>query len=64
MGLSGTKKVQDILVDRKVPAEQRDGVPLLCDDEGILWIVGHAVDERAAACAAGVDAVRIKGEPT
>jgi tRNA(Ile)-lysidine synthase len=47
MGLGGAKKVQDIFVDAKVPAEERDSVPIICDDDGILWVVGHCLDERA-----------------
>jgi len=48
MGLGGEKKVQDVFVDAKVPANERDGVPLICDEGGILWIVGHRIDRRAA----------------
>lgn len=48
LGLGGSKKVQDILVDAKVPEEERDAVPLLCDRAGVFWIVGHRLDERAA----------------
>jgi tRNA(Ile)-lysidine synthetase-like protein len=59
LGLGGTKKVQDILVDRKVPAEERDQVPLICDDEGILWIVGHCVDERAVVTLASGGVIRL-----
>jgi tRNA(Ile)-lysidine synthase len=48
-GLNGTKKVQDMFVDAKVPRSRRDDWPLLCDAAGrILWIPGlrrsmHAV---------------------
>jgi tRNA(Ile)-lysidine synthase len=48
LGLGGTKKVQDILVDAKVPAEDRDQVPIIEDDVGIVWVVGHCIDERVA----------------
>ncbi len=35
------KKVKEILIDRKVPREERWGRPVLCDAEGaILWIPG------------------------
>jgi tRNA(Ile)-lysidine synthase len=47
LGLGGEKKLQDLLVDAKVPQEQRDGVPLVCAAWGIAWVVGHRVDERA-----------------
>ena len=46
-GLGGRKKLQDIFVDAKVPVAHRDSIPLICDDGGILWVVGHCVDERA-----------------
>ena len=42
-GLSGSKKVQDIFVDAKVPVDQRAGVPLLeCGGE-IIWIPGYRI---------------------
>ncbi len=48
LGMRGEKKVQDILIDAKVPAEERDEVPILCDDEGVLWVAGQRMAERAA----------------
>ena len=46
-GMQGRhKKIQDYLVDRKVPRRLRDRLPLLCAGENILWVVGHGTDER------------------
>ena len=57
-GLGGkARKLQDFLVDRKVPRGERDRLPLVVDgDDQIVWIVGHAVAEgfRAAAPSPGV----------
>ncbi|MGZ9163468.1 MAG: tRNA lysidine(34) synthetase TilS [Candidatus Deferrimicrobiaceae bacterium] len=40
-GLDADKKVKEILIDRKVPREERWGRPVVCDAEGkILWIPG------------------------
>ncbi|WP_378126473.1 tRNA lysidine(34) synthetase TilS [Cohnella boryungensis] len=40
-GLNGTKKVQDMFVDAKVPPTLRDKLALLVDAEGrVLWIPG------------------------
>jgi tRNA(Ile)-lysidine synthetase-like protein len=40
-GLDGEKKVKEILIDRKVPRDERWGRPVVCDAEGrILWIPG------------------------
>jgi tRNA(Ile)-lysidine synthase len=48
LGLNGTKKVQDIFVDAKVPVEERGDVPIICDRDGPVWIVGHRLHERVA----------------
>jgi tRNA(Ile)-lysidine synthase len=49
-GLGGSKKLQDLLVDRKVPRAERDRVPVVEDATGrIVWVIGHAVDADAAA---------------
>jgi tRNA(Ile)-lysidine synthetase-like protein len=40
-GLPAEKKVKEILIDRKVPREERWGRPIVCDAKGtILWIPG------------------------
>jgi tRNA(Ile)-lysidine synthase len=46
LGLSGTKKLQDFFVDAKVPAEERDGIPLVCDLDSIIWVVGHRLSDQ------------------
>ena len=46
-GLGGrTKKLQDVLVDKKVAREERDSLPLVVDGNGrIVWVVGHSATE-------------------
>lgn len=40
----GTKKVADLLIDRKVPAEERARIPLFLNAAGeIFWIPGHRI---------------------
>ena len=57
-GLQGRgKKLQDLLVDRKVPRETRDALPLVVDgNDRIVWVVGQAVAEdfRVTAPSQGV----------
>jgi tRNA(Ile)-lysidine synthase len=44
-GLGGRKKLQDFFVDRKVPRERRDAVPLVVDErDRIVWVAGHSAD--------------------
>jgi len=48
LGLQGRKKLQDVLVDRKVPRNERDRVPLVVDaQDRILWVAGHVLSEDA-----------------
>jgi tRNA(Ile)-lysidine synthase len=47
LGLAGEKKLQDFFVDARVPRSERDAVPLACGKPGIVWVVGHRIDERA-----------------
>jgi tRNA(Ile)-lysidine synthase len=46
LGAPGRRKLQDFLVDRKVPREERDSLPLVVDGhDRIVWVVGHSVAE-------------------
>ncbi|MCS7197895.1 MAG: tRNA lysidine(34) synthetase TilS [Candidatus Bipolaricaulota bacterium] len=45
----GTKKLQDFFVDAKIPREARDTIPLICDENTVIWIVGRAVHESYRA---------------
>jgi tRNA(Ile)-lysidine synthase len=59
-GLKGTKKIQDIFVDDKVPEEERDGVPLLvCGDE-VVWIPGYRIAARFALPSKRAPCLRIE----
>lgn len=44
LGASGRKKVQDVLVDRKVPRDDRDLVPIVTTEAGeIVWVAGQVL---------------------
>jgi tRNA(Ile)-lysidine synthase len=47
LGMDGReKKLQDVLVDRKVAREERDSLPLVVDSaDKIVWVVGESVAE-------------------
>lgn len=47
-GLGGTKKIQDLLVDARVPRRNRWMVPVVEDANGIIWVAGYRIDERVA----------------
>jgi tRNA(Ile)-lysidine synthase len=45
-GMQGTKKVAQYMLDVKIPYDRRNRVPILADDDGILWVVGYRIAER------------------
>ena len=47
LGMSGHKKLQDFMVDAKVPQPSRDSVPLVVSPKGIAWVVGWRIAEWA-----------------
>lgn len=63
LGAPGSRKVQDLMVDRKVPRPLRDGVPILADREGILWVCGLAVAERAKVTAESANILEVAFHP-
>jgi tRNA(Ile)-lysidine synthase len=48
-GLGGTKTLQDLFTDRKVPRALRRTLPVVEAGGEIVWVAGVAVDERFAA---------------
>ena len=64
LGMGGKKKVQDLLVDGKVPRWERARIPLIVDAEGrVLWVVGQRVSEDARVTAVTKRAVRLRVLP-
>ena len=46
MGLGGTKSLQDLFTDRKIPRERRSRLPVVVSDGEIAWVPGVATGER------------------
>ena len=36
----GTKSLKKLFIDRKIPASQRDNIPVVCDEQGVLGVYG------------------------
>ncbi len=54
LGAGGSRKLKDVLIDRRVPRRERDRLPLLCVGGHIAWVPGVTIDQR----------FRLTGEPT
>lgn len=62
LGASGGKKLKDWFIDKKIPAELRDGIPLVARGSEILWVVGYAIAEQAKVRADSTHLVQCKFE--
>ena len=47
MGMAQEKKLQDFMVDARIPRTWRDRVPLVVSSRGIVWVVGWRIAEWA-----------------
>lgn len=45
LGTIGTKKLQDVFVDKKLPRQDRARAAVVADDEKVLWVVGVVSSE-------------------
>ena len=46
LGMQGRKSIKKFFIDRKVPRDKRNTIPVLTDSNGIIWIVGYMIDDR------------------
>ena len=44
-GMQGTKKLKDLLIDAKIPQQERERVPVLVNGDEIIWVVGYRTSE-------------------
>jgi tRNA(Ile)-lysidine synthase len=59
LGVAGTRKLQDILVDLRVPAARRPRVPLVVCGDTILWVCGLLSSGQGRITAKTTELVRL-----
>ncbi|MFC2049682.1 tRNA lysidine(34) synthetase TilS [Chloroflexota bacterium] len=62
LGMSQAKKLQDFMVDSRIPRSWRDRVPLTCSPKQILWVVGWRIDDRVKVTENTKDVLRLQFE--
>ncbi len=61
LGMTGTRKLQDVFVDRKVPRSERARVPVVADASNrVLWVPGYVTAEDFRVTGATSDVVILK----
>jgi len=43
---NGTKKLKEYMIDKKIPKEQRNRIPLICVDNEVVWIIGDKISDK------------------
>jgi tRNA(Ile)-lysidine synthase len=46
LGMGQTKKLNQFMIDARIPRAWRPRLPLVCSEEQIIWVVGQRIDER------------------
>ncbi len=46
LGMDGSKKLKDYMIDKKIPQDKRDTTPILCDKSGIIWVIGYGLSDK------------------
>ncbi len=46
LGMKGRKKVKDYFIDEKIPKEKRKKIPIISDDDNIIWIGGYRMNNK------------------
>jgi tRNA(Ile)-lysidine synthase len=46
LGMSQPKKLNEFMIDAKIPQAWRRRIPLVCSPQHIMWVVGRRIDDR------------------
>jgi tRNA(Ile)-lysidine synthase len=47
LGMGRDVRLKDFLINQRIPRTERGVLPLLCDQEKVVWVVGIRLSERA-----------------
>lgn len=60
LGMKGSKKVSDFLIDNKVPLAHKDRIAVVEQDSEILWLAGYRISEKFKVTDGSSEAIRIE----
>ena len=47
LGMEGTKRLNEFMIDARIPKNWRDRIPLLASESGVAWVVGWRIAQWA-----------------
>ena len=64
LGMSQPKKLNEFMIDSKIPRAWRRRVPIVCSPEQIIWVAGWRIDERVKVTADTKQILRLELKKT
>tara|TARA_B100000674_G_scaffold301278_1_gene250120 strand:+ start:1009 stop:2304 length:1296 start_codon:yes stop_codon:yes gene_type:complete len=46
IGMKGTKKISDILIDKKISILEKENIYVVISNNDIIWLIGHCISEK------------------
>jgi tRNA(Ile)-lysidine synthase len=60
LGMNMPKKLQEFMVDAKIPRSWRGHIPIVCSPQQIIWVVGWRIDDRVKVTEASKEILRLE----
>jgi tRNA(Ile)-lysidine synthase len=60
LGMSMPKKLNEFMVDAKIPHSWRGCIPIVCSPQQIIWVVGWRIDHRVKLTEASKEILRLE----
>ncbi len=60
LGMTMPKKLNEFMVDAKIPRSWRARIPIVCSPQQIIWVVGWRIDDRVKLTEASKEILRLE----
>jgi tRNA(Ile)-lysidine synthase len=60
LGMNLPKKLQEFMVDAKIPRSWRGHIPIVCSPQQIIWVAGWRIDDRVKVNEASKEILRLE----
>ncbi len=57
-----SKTLKKLFTEENIPIEARDKIPVICDDLGVLWVLGFGVSKRCCASKYSDNIILVRGK--
>lgn len=57
-----TKSLKKLFCEENIPLELRDSIPVLCDENGVVWVYGFGVNKRCEVTSNSNNIISVRGK--